>query len=78
MAQSGNCSWIRGPANGRAMVRLSSLSWEAQLQESAGFGDSNWDYMPKLNTLGHRLNELGVQMEIRETKEIDCFSLTVH
>ena len=55
--------------------RLTFLLWR---QESAGFGDSKWDYVPETEMLSHRLGELGAQPEARETGVIEPFSLRVH
>ena len=41
-------------------------------------GDSKQGLMPEIKMFHHRLGELGVWKETRETRVINCFSLRAH
>lgn len=81
-AQSGHTALWAGTRRAADLGRLTFLHQQEQCgsawQESTGFGDSKWGCAPETEMLGHRLGELKVWPEIRETGKIDCFSLRAH
>ena len=57
---------------------ISRETCPGRAQGSAEFGDSRWSRVPETEMLGHKLGELGVQLEARETGVIERFSLRAH
>lgn len=72
----------RGPAKDRSMVRSPSLAQEElggfTPQESVKFRDLKLSCMPKIKKRGQRRGEHRAQMETREARVIDCFSVRDH